>query len=70
MHPLWLDEGRVLGMEIQRRRKRGRAKIRWNHCIQADTIEKGLNTNMASERSRWKQLIKKPATPHKDELIS
>ena len=51
------DEKRTLDMEVQARR-RGRPKTRWEDCIAVDMREKGLNTNMTSDRCRWKRLTK------------
>ena len=51
-------ERRVLDMEVQGRRRRGRPKIRWRDCIQDDMREKGLDTNIASDRGNRKRLIK------------
>lgn len=63
------DERKILEMEVQGRRRRGRPKTRWKECIAANMREKGLNTNMAGDRGMWRRFIKN-SDPYKDGLIS
>ena len=51
-------ERRMMDMEVQGRRRRGRPKTRWKDCIAADVREKQLDLGMVHNRNDWRQLIK------------
>ena len=48
----------VMEMEVNGTRKRGRPRIRWKDCIGDDMREKGLQDEMAHDRSSWRRLIR------------
>ena len=49
---------RMMDMEMQGRRGRGRSKTRWKDCKAADVREKQLGVGMVHNRNDWRQLIK------------
>ena len=49
---------RMMDMEVQGRRGRGRPKTRWKDCIAPDVREKQLDLGMVHNRNDWRQLIK------------
>ena len=51
-------ERRMMDMEVQGRRGRGRPKTRWKDCIAADVREKQLDLGRVHNRNDWRQLIK------------
>ena len=51
-------ERRMMDIEVQVRRGRGRPKTRWQDCIAADVREKQLDVGMVHNRNDWRQLIK------------
>ena len=51
-------ERRMMDMEVQGRRERGRPKTRWKDCIAGDVREKQLDLGMVHNRNDWRQLIK------------
>ena len=60
-HVLRRDEAverRMMDMEVQGRRRRGRSKTRWKDCKAADVREKQLDFGMVHNRNDWRQLIK------------
>ena len=52
-------ERRMMDMEVQGRRRRGRPKTRWKDCIAADVRERQLDLGIVHNRNDWRQLIKK-----------
>ena len=51
-------ERRIMEMEVEGRRRRGRPRIRWRDCVAADGREKNLDLQVARDRLRWRRLIK------------
>ncbi|XP_068219797.1 uncharacterized protein [Palaemon carinicauda] len=49
---------RVMEMEVQEMRRRGRPKRRWMDCIKDDLRSKGLTGDEVWDRGRWKKLPK------------
>ena len=49
---------RVMNMEVDGRRRRGRPKFRWKDRIHEDLREKGLNEDDAQDRIRWRRLVR------------
>ena len=49
---------RVLGMEVQGKRKRGRPKWRWIDKIKEDMREKGMVAAQAQDRAAWRRLVR------------
>ena len=49
---------RVMRMEVQGTRGRGRPRRRWQDCINDDLRERGLTGDEVHERSRWKGLTR------------
>ena len=52
-------ERRVINMEVQGRKGRGRPKTRWKDYTAADVREKQLDIGMVHNRNDWRRLIKK-----------
>ena len=50
-------ERRMMDMEVQGCRGRGRPKTRWKDCIAADVQEKQLDVEMVHKGNDWQQLI-------------
>jgi hypothetical protein len=50
---------RVLKMEIEGKRARGRPRRRWMECVKEDMTERKLKTRYTANRPRWKTLTKK-----------
>ena len=49
---------RVMAMEVQGRRGRGRPRRRWMDSVNEDLREKGLTGDEVHDRSRWKRLTR------------
>ena len=49
---------RVMGMEIEGRRGRGRPKRRWMDSVRADLTEKGLEGDEYEDRAEWRRLVR------------
>ncbi len=49
---------RVMGMEVQGRRNRGRPKRRWLDSVKEDLREKGLTGEEVHERAAWRRLVR------------
>ena len=49
------DEKRVMGIEVQGSRRRGRPK-RWADCVKDDSREKGLSGEEVYDRAAWRRL--------------
>ena len=47
---------RVMDIEVQESRRRGRPKKRWADCVKDDLREKGLSGEEVYDRATWKQL--------------
>ena len=47
---------RVMNMEVEGRRRRGRPKFRWKDSIANDLKEKGLSEQDTQDRRRWRRL--------------
>ena len=47
---------RVMGIEVQGSRRRGRPKKRWADCVKDDLREKGLSGEEVYDRAAWKRL--------------
>ena len=50
-------ERRMMDMEVQGRRGRGKLKTRWKDCIAADVREKQVDIGMVRNMNAWRQLI-------------
>ena len=48
----------VMEMEVDGTRRRGRPRIRWRDCVRDDMRERGLQDEMAHDRSSWRRLIR------------
>ena len=62
-------ERRMMNMEVQGRRGRGRPKTRWKDCTAADVREKQLDLGMVHNRMTGGN-SSKTATPYENGLIS
>ena len=52
-----MDVGkRVMGIEVQGSRRRGRPKKRWADCVKDDLREKGLSGDEVCDRDAWRRL--------------
>ena len=49
---------RVMNMEVEGRRRRGRPKFRWKDSISNDMKEKGLREQDTHDRGRWRRLTR------------
>ena len=49
---------RIMEMDVQGRRKRGRPKQRWKDCIEVDLRSKGLTGDEIWDRNRWRKLVR------------
>ena len=49
---------RVMDMEVDGRRRRGRPKFRWKDKVTNDMREKGLREQDAQDRGRWRRLVR------------
>ena len=49
---------RVMDMEVDGRRRRGRPKFRWKDNVSNDMREKSLREQDAQDRRRWRRLIR------------
>ena len=49
---------RVMGMEVQGKRRRGRPKQRWFYSIRDDLSERELSGEEAQDRPRWRRLTR------------
>ena len=47
---------RVMGMNVDGWRERGRPKKRWTDCVTNDMLEKGVNDTMTVNRGEWKKM--------------
>ena len=47
---------RVMGIEVQGSRRRGRPKKRWADCVKDDLREKGLSGEEVYDRAAWRRL--------------
>ena len=48
---------RVMDMELDGRRRRGRPRCRWKDNVANDMREKGLREQDTQDRRRWRRLI-------------
>ena len=48
---------RVMNMEVDGRRRRGRPRVRWKDNIANDMRERGLREQEVQDRRRWRRLI-------------
>ena len=48
---------RVMGIEVQGSRRRGRPKKRWVDCVKDDVREKGLSGEAVYDRAAWRRLL-------------
>uniref|UniRef100_A0A2A4JJS9 Uncharacterized protein n=1 Tax=Heliothis virescens TaxID=7102 RepID=A0A2A4JJS9_HELVI len=46
---------RMLSMNVDGLRGRGRPKKRWMDCVKDDMSKKGVNVSMTSDREKWKE---------------
>ena len=49
---------RVMDMEVEGRRRRGRPKRRWRDCLEGDFREKSISGDEYAERGEWRKLVK------------
>ncbi len=49
---------RVMGMDVQGRRNRGRPKRRWMDSVRDDLREKGLTGEEVHDRAAWRRLVR------------
>ena len=49
---------RVIDMEVEGRRRRGRPRRRWKDCVEGDLREKGLVGDEYEDRGQWKRSVK------------
>ncbi|KAK3894199.1 hypothetical protein Pcinc_002033 [Petrolisthes cinctipes] len=49
---------KVMNIEVEGRRKRGRPRRRWKDCVDEDLKEKNLTGDEYGDRGQWKQLTK------------
>ena len=49
---------RILDMEVEGRRQRGRPKKRWKDCIGEDLRERGLREEDVGDRALWRRLAR------------
>lgn len=48
-----------MDMEVQRRRRRGRPKLRWRDALREDLRERQLVEEQVVERNRWGRLVRR-----------
>ena len=48
---------RVIDMNVDGWRERGRPKRRWMDCVTNDMLEKGVDDAMTANRGEWKKMI-------------
>jgi len=49
---------RVMDMEVEGRRRRGRPKRRWRDCLEGHFREKAISGDEYTERGEWRRLVK------------
>ena len=49
---------KIMELEVEGTRTRGRPRRRWKDCIENDLREKGLNGNEVHDRKEWKRLVR------------
>ena len=49
---------RMMSLEVQGMRKRGRSKGRWKDKIREDVTEKGTRREQTQDRAVWGRLVK------------
>jgi hypothetical protein len=50
---------RVVTIEVEGRRPAGRPMKSWRKCVEEDLKRLGVDVNLALDRNRWKELIKR-----------
>lgn len=50
---------RVMNMEAQGRRRRGRPKLRWRNRLREDLAERQLVKEQVVDRNQWRRLVKR-----------
>ena len=49
---------KVLALEVEGRRRKGRPKFRWRDKLREDLLKKDMRVEDARDRKRWKQLAR------------
>ena len=56
----------VVEMKMEGKRPRGRPKLRWKDTIRRDMTAWSIKEEWATDRTKWKSLCARPATPHRE----
>ena len=48
---------KIMSIEVEGKRGRGRPRIKWSHVVERDMRECGLKMEDAKERERWRRLL-------------
>ena len=49
---------RVMRMDVDGKRRKGRLKRRWMHSVNVDSTEKGLSGEETQTRAVWRKLVR------------